>query len=162
MVVIRRAKSEEVSRIGEVYAQARQFMEKTGNPDQWKNGYPNQKLIMQDIEAGQLFVCLEGDKLLGVFVFFLGGEPSYEEIREGRWLNGEPYGTIHRVAVVDKGRGLIHEFLGWCWKNCQNLRIDTHEKNLPMQRALEKNGFQRCGYVTAEDGTERIAYHKCE
>ena len=57
MVVIRRAKSEEVSKIEEVYAQARQFMAKTGNPDQWKNGYPSRKLIMQDIEAEQLYVC---------------------------------------------------------------------------------------------------------
>ena len=37
---------------------------------------------------------------------------------------------------------------------------DTHEKNLPMQRVFQKNGFLRCGLIRVEDGTERIAFQK--
>ena len=38
-----------------------------------------------------------------------------------------------------------------------NLRIDTHEKNLTMQKALTRQGFVRCGLVRLREG-ERIAY----
>ena len=41
------------------------------------------------------------------------------------------------------------------------MRGDTHEDNLPMQRVLEKNGFQRCGTIFVEDGSPRIAYQYC-
>ena len=45
-----------------------------------------------------------------------------------------------------------------------SIRIDTHEGNLPMQRALEKSGFARCGTIFlkggAEDGDPRIAFEK--
>lgn len=41
-----------------------------------------------------------------------------------------------------------------------NLRGDTHERNLPMRRAFERNGFERCGTIWVEDGTPRIAYQK--
>ena len=39
-----------------------------------------------------------------------------------------------------------------------HLRIDTHEDNKVMQRAVEKQGFQRCGIILTDDGTPRIAY----
>ena len=45
-------------------------------------------------------------------------------------------------------------------KICGNLRIDTHEKNIPMQGCLAKNGFARCGIIYLEDGDPRIAYQK--
>ena len=38
-----------------------------------------------------------------------------------------------------------------------NIRIDTHEKNLTMQKALARQGFVRCGLVRLREG-ERIAY----
>ena len=39
-----------------------------------------------------------------------------------------------------------------------HLRIDTHKDNIPMQKALEKNGFGRCGMIYTDDGSQRIAY----
>ena len=41
-----------------------------------------------------------------------------------------------------------------------DLRMDTYEDNQPMQHFLEKKGFEKCGIVYADDGTERLAYHK--
>lgn len=38
------------------------------------------------------------------------------------------------------------------------IRIDTHEQNRPMQQALTRYGFQRCGDVVYEEGKERIAF----
>ena len=49
-------------------------------------------------------------------------------------------------------------------RGMESIRIDTHAGNLPMQRALEKSGFSRCGTIYlkggAEDGDARIAFEK--
>ena len=39
-----------------------------------------------------------------------------------------------------------------------NLKIDTHEDNIPMQNALARLGFTRCGKVYIARAGERIAY----
>ena len=52
------------------------------------------------------------------------------------------------------------ECIRFAYERCGNLRIDTHEKNIPMQRCLAKNGFARCGIIYLEDGDPRIAYQK--
>ena len=45
-------------------------------------------------------------------------------------------------------------------KKYKNLRIDTHEDNIPMRSFLLKHGFVECGIIYLENGEERIAYHK--
>ncbi len=58
--------------------------------------------------------------------------------------------SIERLIWLE-GQGLLHP---------RNLRIDTHLKNLPMQRSLKKAGFTRCGTIFTRDGTPREAYWK--
>ena len=45
-----------------------------------------------------------------------------------------------------------------------SVRIDTHHGNRPMQRALEKEGFQPCGDIILvggpEDGDPRLAFER--
>lgn len=158
--MIRKARAEELDTIMEIYAAARAFMEANGNPEQWSGGYPCRELVCEDLHKGQLYVYEENGGIGAVFVFFIGEEPAYGEIRGGSWLNERPYGTLHRIAVVTPGRGLASTCLTWCFDQCGNMRGDTHEKNKSMQRLFDKNGFVRCGMVTVDDGTERIAYHK--
>ena len=69
-----------------------------------------------------------------------------------------PYGTIHRVASDGSVRGITQACFDFCKQHCDYLRIDTHANNLPMQNAIEKAGFHRCGMVAMEDGSPRIAY----
>lgn len=158
---IRTAKWEELPRIEEIYAAARAFMREQGNPNQWKTHHPAHELIVGDIEAERLFVCEEEGEILGVFYFAVGEDPTYRVIEDGAWLSDEPYGVIHRIAVAARGRGVAAFCFDHCFSICPNLRIDTHRDNLPMQRALEKNGFARCGIIYLENGEERVAYQKC-
>ena len=157
---IRRAKREELPQIEEIYASARAFMREQGNPDQWKNRYPTHELIKRDMDAEKLYVCEEDREILGVFYFALGEDPTYRVIEDGAWLSEEPYGVIHRIAVAARGRGVAAFCFAHCFSICPNIRIDTHRDNLPMQRALQKNGFLRCGIIHLENGEERIAYQK--
>ena len=40
------------------------------------------------------------------------------------------------------------------------LRVDTHEKNIAMRRAILRQGFSYCGMIRAEDGTLRLAFDR--
>ena len=45
---IETAKAEDLSRIGEIYAYARSFMAKTGNPNQWGSTHPPAAQLQKD------------------------------------------------------------------------------------------------------------------
>ena len=157
--MIQKADISQLPRILEIYEKARVFMAESGNPDQWGTGYPPEEMIRQDIRNGKSYVNLEDDHIRAVFYFAVEADPTYGYI-EGAWLNDDPYGVIHRIAVDGSGRGVAAECFAFAAQHCENLRIDTHEKNIPMQRCLTKNGFTRCGTIYLEDGDPRIAYQK--
>ena len=157
--MIQKANLSQLPQILKIYEKARQFMAQSGNPDQWGTAYPPEEMIRQDIRNGHSYVNLEGDHIRAVFYFAVETDPTYAYI-EGAWLNDEPYGVIHRIAVGDSGKGVAAECFDYVAQRCDNIRIDTHEKNIPMQRCLAKNGFTRCGIIYLEDGDPRIAYQK--
>lgn len=170
MKYIRKASAEDLPVILEIYAAAREFQKRTGNPTQWAGGYPPQSLLEKDIENGNLYLCMETEdsgtgsrlqdqgRIVGVFMFRIGEDPTYRVIRGGVWLNDEPYGVMHRIASDGRTRGVASFCFQWVLERCQNLRIDTHADNVVMQHVLEKNGFVRCGEISVEDGTPRWAY----
>lgn len=159
-VEIRKADLSELNLITQMYADARRFMAESGNASQWKSNYPPAELTKSDIERGKLYLCTDCGAAVGVFYFAIENEPDYERIYGGEWLNSEPYAVIHRVAVTARGKGVAAFCFDWCFDTLSNLKIDTHADNIPMQKALEKNGFIRCGTVILASGEERIAYQK--
>lgn len=157
--VIRWALPADWTDISEIYAAARQFMRQAGNPDQWGDAFPPEELIREDLRLGRNYVCeLEG-RVQGVFAFIPGEDPTYQVI-QGAWLSSRPYCAVHRLASRGEVPGVAGLILGWCLEQCGNVRIDTHEKNRPMRRALEKAGFVLCGQITCDDGTPRLAFQK--
>lgn len=157
---IKKAAEKELDRILEIYAYARKFMAENGNATQWKDSYPPVELIKQDIGEGKCHVCVEGDKILGVFYFAGEDDPAYREIRDGHWLNEEPYAVVHRIASAEGTKGVASFCLNWALEQTGNIRIDTHEDNKPMQGLLKKRDFQYCGRITLADGSPRIAFQK--
>ncbi len=131
-----------------------------GNPDQWVNGYPDEKAILLDMENGHHFICFDGKRILGCFAFIEGDDPTYKEIVKGKWLNDNPYAVIHRIAVLEHGKGIGTICLEWCFSRCKNIRIDTHMDNISMQNLLVKNGFKHCGMIYNQWGDERLAFQK--
>ena len=139
--------------------------------DQWQKGYPNEAVWTSDIETGITWVAVENGEVQGAFMFSSAPEESYAEI-DGAWLTvGTAYGSLHRVCVAEesKGRGVAGELFRHGLELAKqaglpSVRIDTHEGNLPMRRALEKAGFTFCGKITlvggSEDGDPRLAYEK--
>lgn len=159
---IRKATLDDLCEILVIYESAVRFMRSTGNRDQWTGGYPGKAVVTDDIENGYLHVCEENGKILAVFYFRMGDDPTYSVITDGEWLNCEPYGVIHRIAVSDsvRGRGVAKFCFDYAYEYCGNVKIDTHRDNVPMQHSLLKNGFTRCGIIFLENGDERIAFQK--
>ncbi|MCI8661120.1 MAG: GNAT family N-acetyltransferase [Lachnospiraceae bacterium] len=145
----------------DLYAKARQFMKEHGNPTQWGDHHPPKEQIIDDIQKGQSYLCIENEQPLGIFFFSMGPEPDYAQIWDGEWLNDRPYGVMHRVASPGIRKGTASFCVNWCFKESGgNLRIDTHQDNLPMQNMLKKNGFLYCGIIHIRNGEERIAFQK--
>ena len=157
---IRKAKKEDIPEILSIYEQARVFMRQQGNYSQWTGAYPGEETVLEDIARGESYLCVEEEEILGVFCFFCRPDPTYAKIYDGAWLNEEPYGAIHRIAVRAHRRGVPAFCYAYALEHCTNLRIDTHRDNIPMQRSLAKNGFTYCGVIHLANGDPRIAFQK--
>ena len=160
---IRHSRIEDLDRIMEIYARAREFMAKAGNPHQWGDtGWPPESLIREDIGHKNSYVCLEEGRICAVF-FFLAetDDPTYRRIYEGAWKNPAPYGVVHRVASSGEVRGAGAYCIEWAFRQCGHLRMDTHGDNTVMQKLLTKLGFSYCGIIyVEEDEWPRLAYER--
>ena len=159
---IRKTRLDDLDNVLSIFDSARSFMRRSGNMVQWTNGYPGEDVILQDIQNGSSHVCLDGVAIAGVFSLIMGEDPTYAKIYKGGWLNDRPYGTIHRIAVGTHNNGVATFCLDWCFNNCLNLRIDTHEDNTAMRNLLNKNGFSYCGVIYLPDGFPRLVFQKAD
>ena len=158
---IRKAVLEDLPRILELYAQAREFMVNTGNPRQWaRRNWPPEELIRKDISVGKCHVCWENGRILAVFYYDFGLDidPTYRKIEGEGWADHGPYGVVHRIAA-QAGSGAGKFCLRWAIEQSGSLRIDTHGDNKVMQKVLESLGFTKRGIIyVAEDNDPRYAY----
>ena len=154
---IRLSTIEDIKDIRQIYEHARNYMAENGNPGQWDNGYPTMEMIQQDILDGISYVIISDNEIVGVFVFIMGIEPTYNIIEKGAWSLDKPYGCIHRIASSGKRKGLTAFCFDYCLSQIDYLRIDTHKNNKSMQAALKKYGFTECGIIHVHNG-ERIAF----
>lgn len=154
---VRPAKPSDLERIEEIYAYARAFMAKNGNPNQWGKTNPPTAQLRKDIAEEKLFVMADGGDIHGVFFFWIGEDPTYNRIDGGAWRSDTPYGTIHRIAGDGSG-GILRTAVAFGEEKIGHLRIDTHADNHVMQSAVTKLGFQRRGIIYLANGSPRIAY----
>lgn len=160
-LAVRPATEADLPRALEIYATARAFMRENGNSTQWGDGYPGEGLLRGDIEKGHLYCIVDEDDQAcpcGVFALIDGNDPTYDEIFEGAWKSSMPYATVHRIASDGTHSGLFAAAIRYARTRYDHLRVDTHRDNLPMQRSIEKQGFEYCGIIYIEDGTPRLAY----
>ena len=73
---VRNAVSGDLDRIEEIYAYARDFMARTGNPNQWGKTNPPHEWLVEDIRQQLLYVITEGQQIHGVFYFYIGADPT--------------------------------------------------------------------------------------
>ena len=128
----------------------------------WLEREPTREEILEDIEQGKSYVCLENEEILAVFFYQYGYDidPTYRKIVDGSWIGDNTYGVVHRIAAR-AGSGAGKFCIRWAYSQCGHLRIDTHADNRVMQKVLEGLGFTRCGIIyIEEDNDPRIAFEK--
>ena len=154
---VRKAMMEDLPRIEEIYAFARDFMVKTGNPNQWGTTTPPHAWLVDDIEKQLLQVIEDETGIHGVFYFYIGEDPTYGSIEDGAWHYDGTYGTIHRIASDGSG-SILRTAVSFCAALSDHIRIDTHHDNIVMQNAVARLGFERSGIIHLANGSPRIAY----
>ena len=137
--------------------------------DQWQDGYPNEEIILKDIQHNESYLVInDRNESIGTTMFSLRLEPTYNNI-EGNWLTEGlvKYGVIHRMAVDDQFRSSgFSRFVFDYFENLLiekgiiSMRIDTHEENQVMQGLLKKRGYHYCGIIYLESGSKRLAFEK--
>lgn len=160
---IRKAGVNDLSRAMDIYSLARHFMAETGNPDQWGDEWPPENVVRKDIDAGDLYICLNEDIIVGTFFYDYGIdiEPDYDVIYNGKWISEGPYGTVHRIASDGSIKGIGSFCLGWAYGQSGHIKMDTYKDNKVMQNLLKKEGFTYRGDVMVSDfGGMMMAYEK--
>lgn len=136
------------------------------NSGQWQNIEPSIKTLVKDIEEGNFFGLFQNDQLVGTCAI-LNHDASYLQLTHGAWLNEDSYKVIHRF-VIDSTfhqQGLGSTFMALIEQKTIeegvfNIRVDTHQRNIPMTNLLIKNRYIQCGEAFIEGAGPRMVYHK--
>lgn len=162
----RKATIEDMPKIMNIFKQAQAYF-KENKIDQWQNNYPNEDVIIKDIENNDSYVIVEDDNIVATIYASFDEEKTYNKIYDGHWITKGDYCVIHRVAVDNtyKGKGLFSQLIKNVEKLCapkgiSTIKVDTHEDNMTMQNTLKKNGFKYCGVIYLEDGDKRVAFER--
>lgn len=159
---IRHSTPQDVPRMMEIYACARAFMARTGNPNQWgPTNWPPEALTHEDIKQGKSYVCVHEGHVVGTFFYDHGKdvEPTYAQIEDGAWADESSYGIIHRLAGDGSTKGITACCVHWALERSGHLRVDTHGDNKVMQGILTGLGFVHRGTIyVVEDNYPRLAY----
>lgn len=167
LIFTRRAQNSDVDKIVQILDDAIAFLKKSGS-SQWQNGYPNRKIVEEDIKNEVAWVLTVDNEVAGYAVVVIGCEPTYADI-EGKWENNvDTYATIHRIAVSSKFRGMhlsqffLSNIISLTYaQGIHNFRIDTSRKNKIVQHIAASHNFIKRGIIqVTEDPVDssRIAY----
>ncbi len=162
---LRKAKAEEVDTIWPLFEQGIEKRKQEGST-QWQDGYPNPQTIVNDIDYGYGYVCVdEEDEIVGYVALIFDVEPAYDII-EGEWLTTGIYAVIHRVIVSrqKKIKGLASWMMSALEPIClardvYSIKADTNYDNAGMLRVFEKTGYTYCGIAYLR-GNPRQAFEK--
>lgn len=157
--MIRKAKTEDLPVLDQIYESARNFMHSHGNPNQWNDGHPCSNDLSADIQDGILYVIEEDGEIQASFVYYEGTDPTYGYIDHGAWPSERNrYGIGHKVASRSLKPGMGHQILAWIKAQHPEIRMDTHADNHPMRMLFEREGFIHCGTIYLENGDPRMAF----
>ena len=131
-------------------------MEKNGIY-QWDDIYPTRSDFEEDIKKNNLYVVLDEDKLVAIYV--ISGECD-EEYKNGKWqFDDQAAYILHRFCVSPKmqNRGLGKIVLNHVEQQIkdmgyQSVRLDTFTQNPFAQKLYRNNGYESRGYADWRKG----------
>lgn len=174
-VIVRQTAVTDVEAAGRCLMDGKRALAASGIP-QWLGDYPDHRDIEADMAEGASYVAVdEHGAVLAVMALSFSGENTYDRI-DGAWLTESSsaaprYAVIHRCAIGAEAerRGIMTAMFREGERiarehGAQSIRIDTHERNIPVQGLVAKLGYTRCGTITlpypGEIDPLRIAFEK--
>ena len=174
-LVFRTTRTDDIDACERILTDGKDALASLGIP-QWQGEYPNRIDIAEDIAHGAAYVAETDDgALVGALALSFDGDETYDVI-DGAWLTtsnaaAPTYAVIHRCAVSAAAahRGVMSFMFEACERiaherGAASIRIDTHERNTPLQGLAAKRGYTRCGTITlpyeGETDPLRIAFEK--
>lgn len=163
----RKAEDKDLDQIMKVIRDAQATLKADG-VDQWQDGFPNEKVILEDMSVRSAFVILVDEIVSGFFVLAFGIEPDYVNPVRGAFKSDEPYAAIHRTAFSKecKGLGLSGFMFQSAFEEIKKAgvnyaRIDTHHDNKRMRHIIAREGFEETAVIVlSSNGDERVAAEK--
>ena len=170
--MIRKAEMGDIARIEEIYATIHDSEEAGETHVSWVRGvYPTRELALSAMEAGELFVLLDGGVITACAII---NQNQFEEYKMAPWRHpAEPHEVmvLHTLAVDRhlSRRGYGKEFLRFYEsyakeQGCKYLRMDTNHLNTPARALYRWYGFTEVGIIPCDiDGIphmELMCYEK--
>ena len=166
----RRAVPEDLESMMLIVRQARNYLRKN-RVDQWQGDYPNEQVLLADMERGEGFVMTYGGRVAAFFALSGRPERTYDALEDGKWSTDGPYCVLHRSAVAAeyRGSGMADMLMDRVEAMTLDMgrgvvRVDTHRKNKAMQLLLRRHGYSFRGniHINADEGHDdrRQAFDK--
>lgn len=163
--MIRLAKVKDINRIMEIINEGKKNLAEK-NIAQWGSDYPDQDVIMNDIENNEFYVMELNDEPVAVMSLITKPDSSYDTLKGGKWQSNS-YTAVHRLAVAGEymGNGYGLMMLEYAIEKTaelgyESIRIDTHEDNMAIVKIAEKLGFEYRGTISFDNGGMGVAYEK--
>ncbi len=150
-----KAEEKHIDAIEGIYSRIIDAQDNGGSYVGWQRGvYPTRQTALASLERGDLFVCIDGGRVVAAAIINRIQVPVYSEVS---WLYpaGSDKVMVLHTLVVDPlcaGRGYGTAFVafyeGYARQNgCTVLRMDTNEKNAAARRLYARLGYREAGIV---------------
>lgn len=83
---VRAAEMKDLKSIMKLMNDGKKYMSENQTDPQWKSDYPNEEVILKDINSGGSFVAEVEGKIVATFALSYGYDPVYDTLTEGKWL----------------------------------------------------------------------------
>ena len=127
--------------------------------------YPNEQMIREDVEKGDMYFLRDNGQIGAAVVLTVGQESEFDSLN---WSFGIRPGSFRRLAVHPslQGKGLgglvlddVQQILRR--SGCDCVRCDTLDENFHAIRLYQKLGFRRCGTIHWPDNIgDNITFDK--
>ncbi|MBQ6510153.1 MAG: GNAT family N-acetyltransferase [Flexilinea sp.] len=161
---IRKCRETDIADAGKFYDSVVKWLNDHINYPRWIYGvYPSEDSVREKTEEGSQYICLQNEKIVGVFALNDKPQGSYWK---GRWKRDLPEGSymvLHALAVDPEmqRQGTASEIIRFCIEQAKSLgyqaiRVDIVPGNKPARALFEQNGFTWAGDADLDLGIGNI------
>lgn len=124
---------------------------------QWDSIYPNEEVIENDLNEGQLYVFVEDNNIKSIMVLNTNQDREYEEV-DWKYNSGEQL-VVHRLCIDPQfqRQGVANKLMAFAEEygmemHYEAIRLDTFSKNYRALGFYKKLGYERVGTITFRKG----------